>query len=302
MFAAHDKRRTAMKRAAMKLALVLGAGVGIAPAQAQSCDQCILQLLQAEPRQTECESSSQDLVSIRDGLARLAQFLDRSALSEPHALLFLDIVYRWFGGERYADALKRYDQTLVTRPAEANVLRLFRRLMDRGSPLDPQDLATLTTDFDPLTARALHCDRIDLGEEYVRQLFDAASKGGYSLTHAALAWAWLEENHCALNVPQGFETGLVGDMAALIDLDLPVTDLEIETAALLHALGYARRVPPAFIDHVLAAQGPEGGFRLTSASSKAPNFHTSVLAFWLLLQHACPSSTKRRMIAGPDGH
>lgn len=291
-----------MKRLVMTLALVLWAGVGFPTAQAQSCDRCILRLLQAEPCRTECESSSDELVSIRDGIARLAQFLDRSALSEPHALLFLDMVYRWFGGERYADALKRYDRTLVTRPAEANVLRLFRRIMDHGSPFDPTDLATLETDFDPLTARALHCDRLNLGAEYITQLLDTASQGGYQLTHAVLAWAWLEENRCVLDLPQGFETGLVRDMAALIDLDLPVTDLEIETAALLHALGYARRVPPAFIDHVLATQGPEGGFRLTSTSSKPPNFHTSVLAFWLLLQHACPSSTKRRMIAGPDGH
>ena len=289
-----------MKCIAMNLALILWAGVGFQTAQAQSCDRCILRVLQAEPGQTKCESSSDELISIRDGIALLAQFLDRSALNEPHALLFLDIVYRWFGGERYSDALKRYDRILVSRPGKANVLRLFRRLMDHGSPLDPQDLATLTTDFDPLTARALHCDRIDLGAEYVKQLLDAP-QWGYSLTHAALAWAWLEENRCALDMPRGFETALVRNMVALIDLDKPVTDLEIESAALLHALGYARRVPPAFIHHVLAVQGPEGGFRLTSTSSEAPNFHTSVLAFWLLLQHACPSSTKRRMIAGPDG-
>ena len=288
-----------MKGITMMLALVLWAGVGIASAQAQSCDRCILWVLQAKPCQTECESSSDGLVSIRDGIARLAQYLDQTALSEPHALLFLDMVYRWFGGERYADALKRYDQTSVARPGEANVLRLFRRLMDRESPLDPQDLATLTTDFDPLTARALHCDRLDLGDDYVGQLLDFASQGGYPLTHAALARAWLEENGCALNFPQGFEAGLIRDMAALIDLDMPVTDPEIETAALLYALGHARRVPPGFIDRVLSVQGPEGGFRLTSASNEAPNFHTSVLAFWLLLQHACPSSTKRQMIAEP---
>ena len=286
----------------MTLALVLWTGTGSATEQARSCDPCILQLLQAEPCQTQCEPNSHQTIPIRDGLARLAQWLDNSALNEPQALLFLNIVHRWFGGERYADALTRYDGTLVTHARQAHVLRLFRRLMDRASPLDPQDFTMLTTNFDPLTARALHCDRLDLGAEYAKHLLDTASEGGYPLTHAALAWAWLEENRCVLDIPQGFENGLVRDMAALIDLDMPVTDLEIEAAALFHALGHAARVPPGFVDQVLAVQGPEGGYRLTSASNKAANFHTSMLAFWLLLQHACPANIKRRMIAGPNDH
>ena len=72
-----------MKCIAMNLALILWAGVGFQTAQAQSCDRCILRVLQAEPGQTKCESSSDELVSIRDGIALLAQFLDRSALNEP---------------------------------------------------------------------------------------------------------------------------------------------------------------------------------------------------------------------------
>lgn len=286
----------------MALALVLWLGVGIETAQAEPCDHCMRGVLQATPCRTDCESRSDTGDPLRDGIARLARYLDRTALSEPHALIFLDMIYRWFGAVRYEDALERYDRTLAERPAEAKVLRLFRRLMDRESPLDPQDLATLTTEYDPLTARALHCDRIDLGDDYVTQLRQAARQGGYTLTHAALAWTWLAENRCALDLPEDFETGLVRSMAALIDLEEPVTDIEIETAALLHAMGHARHVPQTFIDHVLAVQGPEGGYRLTSTSREAPNFHTSMLAFWLLLQHACPSSIKRRMIAGPDGH
>ncbi len=50
-------------------------------------------------------------------------------------------------------------------------------------------------------------------------------------------------------------------MAALIDVDESVTDLEVEAAALLYWLGYSGVVSPVFIDRLLAAQGHATFFR-----------------------------------------
>ena len=290
---------SAVTKITTKIAVMLWAGCVFAAAPAETCDPCISSLLRTTPSQTECESHSKRLISIHDALKGLTEFLDHSALSEPHALLILYIVNHWFDGDRYSDAKTRYDHAITARPEEAHVLRLFGRVMDHSSPLNPPDLERVSTDFDPVTARALHCDRLELGTDYVSLLINAVSQGGYALTHAALAWAWLQENRCTLAIPPNFEMRLVTGMAAMIDLDDPVTDREIEAAAILHALGYGNYISEAFVDQVLAAQQPGGGFRMSSTSEGKPNWHTSVLAFWLLLQHACPVDGRRPMLARP---
>ena len=276
--------------------MLLAAAAGCEREPVELCDRCILAVLEADGERTDCRPAREDLVPIRDALARVADHLDRTALDEPRALLWLDVVNRQLGGARYADALERYDRALAGRRRNLHTYRLFRRLMDRETPLDPDDLALVENEIDFVTVRALHCDRLDLGADYVERLLEAAGGERYALTHAGLAWRWLQENGCALEVPAGFEAALVDSMAALIDRAEPVTDLEIEAAALLHALGHAERVPPTFIAQVLAAQGPGGGFRMSSARDEEPNFHTGMLAFWLLFQHACPAPGGRPML------
>lgn len=261
------------------------------------CAPCLPNLLQSQSGPHICDSTGTRSSATRHHLEALARYLDKTALDQPHALLFLDIVFRWFGGDRYADASRRYELAVEARPREAHVLRVFRRVMDRAAPLHLEDLDNITTDFDPMTARALHCDRIPLQSDYVGALLDAAQQGGYSLTHALLAWAWLKENGCRLEVPAGFETAIVRDTAALIDDDRRVSDLEIEAAALLYAFGHGDRLPSGFIARVVDAQLPSGGFSLDSGGEHQPNWHTSVLAYWLLLQDACPANEKRMMLA-----
>jgi hypothetical protein len=267
----------------------------------ESCDPVVDRLLGPDrmlgPLANEFEDS---LRPPEESLFRLAQYLDDMALQEPHALLILSIAQRWYGGERYADVLERYDREVAKRPQSAHVLRLLRRLIEPTSPLSQEDLERLDTDFDPLTTRALHCDRLGSEAGLEPLLQEGRRQGGYPLTHAALAWAWMLDNGCPLELPVDFESGLAAGMASMIKLDDDVTDPEIEAAALLHAIGHGDSVPSAFVEKVVAAQQPNGGFRLSSAANDTrANWHTSVLAFWFLLQHLCPSDERRPMLGEP---
>jgi len=272
----------------------------VQPAIPAESPACALQVLGSNACDTACDHRVDTDVRFRTAVERLAEYLDASALQEPHALLILNVINRWYGGDRYADALARYDAAIPLDPPKAPVLRVYRRILAADSPLDPHDYREVYKDVDVVTAPAMLCDRLELPDGYAAKLVAALDQGGYLLTHAALAWMWALENGCPLDLPGDFEPVLVDSVAGLIGQSDAVTDLEIEAAALLHAMGHGSRVDPEFIERVVAAQLPSGGYREDSASSEDASWHTSVLAFWLLLQHACPSASPPPMLALPD--
>src|SRR5690606_38095523 len=150
---------------------------------------------------------------------------------EPHALLFMNIIYRRFGISQFADALERYDQVLVGR-ADAPKLRVLRRIADANNPLQPDDWDHVTYPKDRVLVSALYCDRLGLPPSFAEVLGKAASQGGYALTHALLAWIWVRENGCDLELPDGFVEQMLGDVAAIIDSDPTIiNDLKLEAAA-----------------------------------------------------------------------
>lgn len=240
--------------------------------------------------------------AVRIAVSNLAAYLHRSAMAEPHALIMLGVINRWYGGNYFHEALDLYDAATRRGQQKAPVLRIFRRILDRDSELNMGDYREVYKDVDRLTAPALQCDRLALPENFVAMLSEAVEEGGYELTHVALAWQWIEENGCTIEVLADFESRLINSLAELIGLDDSVTDLEIEAASLLHYMGYENRIPTAFINRLVSVQLPNGGFPYQSGVVEGgyeANWHTSVLALWLLLQHLDGNPNLQKMLASP---
>ena len=221
---------------------------------------------------------------------RAIRFLERTR--EPHALLFLDILHRRFGIEAFADSLARYDEVLTERPDEAPLLRVFRRIADANNPIDPDDWDHVKLPKDRLLVSALYCDRLGLPPTFADVLGLAASQGGYALTHALLAWIWVQENGCKLVLPEGFVDRMIGANAAIINEDpLTINDLKLEAAAFLCMARESRRIHLGFVQRVVAIQNDDGGWGKPDEGAGDPtesSWHSTILALMLLLHVSFP--------------
>jgi hypothetical protein len=231
--------------------------------------------------------------NVRTAVANAIHFIDRTR--EPYALLFLDIMHRRFGVPQFADALKRYDEVLAERPKEAPLLRVLRRIADANNPLRPDDWDHVSVQTDRLLVTALYCDRLGVPASFAETLVKAVRAGGYSLTHALLAWIWVQDNRCKLAVPDGFADEMYSAVAAILD-DRPtlVNDMKLEAAAFLCLARQAARVNPRFVQHVLTIQKADGGWGKMDAVDPAnpdeSSWHSTILALLLLLHVSFPGA------------
>lgn len=218
-------------------------------------------------------------------------------LNEPDALLFLDVMHRRFGITSFADALQRYDQILAEKPDQASIMRVFRRIADHDNVFQNGDLNSVTYETDLLTVPALYCDRLGLPTYYREDFIRAANLGGYMLTHALLAYIWIQENGCELSISEEFIEYLYHANAALINKDSVVDDLELEAAAFLHLAGQGSLVDDIFIERVLAVQRDDGGWLFSSDEPGESHWHATVLGLLLLLHIEYPANSYPHMLA-----
>jgi hypothetical protein len=229
--------------------------------------------------------------NVRTIVANAINFINRTR--EPYALLFLNIMHRRFKVPQFADSLKRYDEVLAERPKEAPLLRVLRRIADANNPLQPDDMRHVSVQTDRLLVSALYCDQLGLPPFFAEALVKAVKAGGYPLTHALLAWTWVQDNRCASTVPDGFAEELYRAVAAIVDDGTPlVNDLKLEAAAFLCLARQGARVNPAFVQHVVAIQKADGGWGKTDAANPAKpdesSWHSTILALLLLLHVTFP--------------
>jgi len=136
-------------------------------------------------------------------IARAINFLKDT--KESDGLLMLNVTYRRFRISEFADSLQRYDQLMVEASLNSPVeIRLFRRIAVYNNTIHAGDLEAVSFDVDRITVSALYCDQLGLPSDYPTQLFKAATSGEYMLTHALLAWIWIQENGCEVQLPGGF--------------------------------------------------------------------------------------------------
>lgn len=179
---------------------------------------------------------------------------------------------------RIADSLR----TAGTDPARRILaqMTLFERLRNPAFVLE-RSLMAAGQEEDAITVPALYCDAyaIDTASYFPRLRTEIAA-GDYRLTHALLALLWLQEHKCSS--PRdlaGLRSAMVQGCQAIVARFPSWMDLNLEAAALLQAAG--ERIPPDWIDGVVAAQRPDGGW-LDMPQHSACSTHTTILALWLL--------------------
>jgi hypothetical protein len=164
---------------------------------------------------------------------------------------------------------------------------LFRRVFDADNPIDPNDWDHVQSPTDRLTVSALYCDRLGLPAGYLDALERAVSQGGYGATHALLAWVWLTENGCKLDVPDGFVEAMYDAVARIIDVEPTVIhDVNLEAGAFLCLARQPERVDLGFVRRVIALQNEDGGWGAIGES----NWHATILALMMLVHVSFPDS------------
>jgi hypothetical protein len=209
---------------------------------------------------------------------------------EPEAMLWLDVMHRRFGIEEFTNSMQRFDQ-LLWYSDQPSVTRMFRRIADYNNQISAYDLKRVKIEIDIITLPALYCDRLDLPSDYLRVLEEGVSRGGYQLTHVLLAWIWIQENGCELELPDGFVEDMYLANAALINTDPVVTDLELEAAAFLCLAGQGELIDDSFLEQVIASQDVDGGW----GSNR--RWHTTILGLLYLLHVEFPSDTYPPILA-----
>jgi hypothetical protein len=231
---------------------------------------------------------------VRTKIAKAIHFLQRAR--EPHALLFMGLMYRRFGIQEFADCRERFAEVLTEHPDRAPVLRVFRRMFDANNPIELDDWKHVTIQTDRLLVSALYCDRLGLPPSFAEALARAVSQGGYAATHALLAWVWIQENGCALAVPEGFVDEMVGAVAAIIDDDpTSVNDIKLEAGAFLCLARHSSRVDLGFVRRVMAFQNEDGGWGVPAEGAGNPDessWHSTILALMILLHVSFPGTEK----------
>ena len=206
-------------------------------------------------------------------------------------MLWLDVMHRRFGIEKFANSLQQFDQLIYLYSGNPFELRMFRRIADYNNSIRAEDLRRAKFELDRITLPALYCDRLDLPSDYLMVLEKGVSRGGYQLTHVLLAWIWIQENNCELELPDGFIDDVYHANAALINTDPIVTDLELEAAAFLCLAGQSELIDDSFLEQVIASQDTDGGW----GSSK--RWHTTILGLLYLLHVEFPSDTYPPVLA-----
>ncbi len=251
---------------------------------------------QNTPQPTQQTTMPPSNRTLQEAIGNATMFLDKS--NEPYAMLMLNVIYRRFGIDEFADSLQLYDAALANSSSEdAHLLRVFRRMAAYDNSLQAGDLMAVDAETDRVTVPALYCNQFGLDDDYPALFAQAANGKDYLLTHALLATIWIQENHYQLPLSSSSIEKLFQDNADLIGNDPVITDLELEAATFLYMAGQGSMVNSVFIQNVVAAQNVDGGWRLSNNMPLDSNWHTSVLGLLLLLHIQNPSYSYPPMLA-----
>lgn len=177
------------------------------------------------------------------------------------------------------------------------IAAIYRRLWEPASSVRKEQIASLESFIDRMTANALHCDRIPLPDDWETVLRHASNAGAYALTHAAVAGQWSIENGCrqrselaGLQSAQVvFLERLAEQHEKLVATHAAGNDVWIEALAMLHYLDAGDRVRPTWLDALLASQRPDGGWNKGGREDRSDP-HPTALAIWVLTAQLQPDA------------
>ncbi|MBW7865679.1 MAG: hypothetical protein GX580_17160 [Candidatus Hydrogenedens sp.] len=209
-------------------------------------------------------------------------------------LVMLDYLQRKFGlGEqcRHANTFGPPHPT----KGDLSLVESLNRLVDPDHQYTPPPLPEDPGLYD-FMAHTLYCDRIPVSADFHERLRGQIAKhrgkggmGDYLTAYNAIACQWMIENGCAGDDYEAFHNEL-GD--ALVDIVMRNgrdKDIGFTAMALLYYMGFGDRIPRVWLDQMVDAQQPDGGWKL-SPEKKLSDGHPTVMALWVLLEAALPDA------------
>lgn len=179
-------------------------------------------------------------------------------------------------------------------PTEILALRRFVTPEYREAPKGDglSEVAVLITD-------ALYCDVVPVTNEDLARWDALTERGGYEATHVVMAWFVAGDVGCddsgiaeaGQRAADRVAAEFTARLAAGVDA-ADVDDLMIEQAAFLERVGRGDILTPAFIEALVAAQLPDGGWP-RNVGDTTSDWHATALAVWALSAATTPSADAR---------
>jgi hypothetical protein len=185
----------------------------------------------------------------------------------------------------------------------ADMLAVFRRLMDPSATATAADIEALRMPIDQVTATAIHCQTIPLPADFLMTLDEMVELGGYAMTHAVIASQWLVENGCvpAATIAARKQRNVDALVRQIEKEDGLLTDRRVEALATLFYVGGGDHARQEWLDFVLQRQLPDGQWSGYADQPQTPNAHTTLMALWLLLEARSEGRPSRiPMVAQPS--
>lgn len=203
----------------------------------------------------------------------------------------LDFLQRRFGlDERYT--IKNTLAQIELPEHEQHMATLMGRIADPNYRVGHNQIVQEENELTRLMAEALYCDTYPPDPTYPDRLMALYNTGGldglagYIKTHVILCFQWLREYGCDSAFPNlqiPWQT-FADSLTAIIEREQAATDLAFESMAFLYYMGAAERVREEWITRLLALQRYSGAWGYTP--NDRDHAHPTVLAVWVLLEHA----------------
>ena len=266
----------------------------------------------AEPVVTLDPTLQAEAIAARDrGADYLAQRFD---IIDPLHLSGLGYMQRRWGIDALdgAAAASRERLEQVRSSREGNLRSTARNV---GVSVDPTEILALQRFVDPeatevpdrsrlaevaaLVADGLYCDVAPLDADDLARWDALTALGGYEATHVVMAWFVSSEVGCddpaIAAAGQRAADRVAADFTTRLDAGITpadVDDLLIEQAAFLERVGRGDLLTPAFIEALVAAQLPDGGWP-RNVGNTTSDWHATALAVWTLSAATTTSNDAR---------
>ena len=211
-------------------------------------------------------------------LDRVIRFSARSLRdTDPFTLVLLDYLSRRFSIADLSSAHGLAQQAMANAdPKLEPELRLFQPTARPTA----ESLRDSSADLNSLLVRnALACDAPGVAPNFEATLIEAIRRGGYYLTHAAIAIGIQSELGCVATGGDAVRIEIIGALEQVVRRQSQVDDLAVERVAMLCYLGASARVPPARITSIVAAIASTGEPPGPDAATRR---HTAALTIWAL--------------------
>jgi hypothetical protein len=212
-------------------------------------------------------------------------YLNKSSIGKSQNLVMIvEYLQRAYGMQSTLDAKKILKSPPVY-DDEKEQMKFFAKLYGAHTAINKNDIAT-QKGLIKLMAWSINTELYKLDKEYSEMLWSYSSAKDRNLTHAALCLAWIKEQGAQKYVrdADSLEKYQVPQLLALAMDEGYSSDTGLEALVGLIRLGHSSLIRPEWIEKIIAAQLPDGGWPIIK-DEKISNDHTSLLADWILLDY-----------------